>query len=293
MYYVKDLFIPNTLEEALCTLSSNNTIIPIAGGTDILVKMRNKYMKDVSLLSLSHIPELFGISLQSDGTILIGAMSTFSEIAVNRIIIDRIPMLKTAALSMGGPQIQNVSTIGGNVCNGAVSADSAPALFALDAVLNLKSKTTTRSLPIRDFYIGPGKVARQPDELLISISIPPIPNKNWYCAYLKFSTRAAMDIATLGCAITCELTNEGNILRSSIALGVAGPTPVRCTVAEKYLEGKPPFQKAIVEASNLALQAATPRSSWRASKEYREALIKELVIEAFETALSELLIRGE
>ena len=173
MYGVEKLFIPETLEEALEILANDPTVVPIAGGTDILVRMRSQKTQKARLLSLQKLKELTGIRMRFDGSIEIGAASTFTDLATSPLIIERLPLLKTAALSMGGPQIQHVSTIGGNVCNGAVSADSAPPLFALDAELELKSLSAERIVPISDFYQGPGKVSRRQDELLVRLIIPP------------------------------------------------------------------------------------------------------------------------
>lgn len=285
MYNVQKLFVPKTLEEALGIIASDPTVVPIAGGTDILVKMRSKNLQNIKLMSLLNLKELSGISQMPDGSTEIGANSTFTDIARNPLVDSHLPLLKTAALSMGGPQIQNVSTIGGNVCNGAVSADSAPSLFALNAELVLKSASQERTIKIADFYKGPGKVDRKPEELLIKLIIPAHAEKGWHSTYLKFSTRRAMDIATLGCAITCQISVDQTVERAAIALGVAGPVPVRCYKAEQFITGKQTDSDNLRKTAEIGLTETNARSSWRASKEYRDQLIKELIIEAFEEAL--------
>lgn len=282
MYSVKKLYLPETLAETLEILKEHPEATMIAGGTDVLVKMRHKRLKDVTLLSLSKLP-LSGV--EDQGTqIVIGPGTTFTALANHPVLQARLPMLCTAARSMGGPQIQNVATIGGNVCNGATSADSAPSLFALDAELTLTSANGERRVPIREFYTGPGRVKLEKGELLTSIRIPVGEQARWGGVYIKFCTRKAMDIAILGCAAVCELGEDGRVKKAAIAMGVAAPTPVRCTDAEALLVGKSPTAELLQEAGRLALTACNPRSSWRATKEYREALIQELSVRAFREA---------
>ena len=284
MYFVEKLYRPKTLSEALAILAEHPEAWPIAGGTDVLVKMRHKRMKDVTLLSLSALP-LSGVEDRGE-EIVIGPGTTFTALAEDPVIQARLPMLRTAARSMGGPQVQNVATIGGNVCNGATSADSAPSLFALDAELTLKSAGGERRIPIGEFYAGPGRVNRGSAELLTAIHIPVGDQVRWGGVYIKFSTRKAMDIAILGSAAVCALDEDGSVKKAAIALGVAAPTPVRCAQAEALLLGKTPTAELLEEAGELALKATSPRSSWRAGKEYREALIRELSARAFKEAYS-------
>lgn len=282
MYGIDALYRPKDLDEALDILQDNETVRPIAGGTDILVKMRHERTRHAALLSLHQIQELYGVSMR-DGEIAIGPMCTFAVLAADPVIIRELPLLKTAALSMGGPQIQNVATIGGNICNGAVSADSAPSLVALDARLVLSSRCGHREVPIQEFYLGPSRVALQPKELLTSIVIPK-KAQYWGSCYMKFSMREAMDISTLGCAVVCSLQDDGGIHSCAISLGTAGPTPLRCKSAEASLQGRRLSAPLLHEAGKLAVLDANPRTSWRASKEYRQYLIEELSMRAIRQA---------
>ena len=288
MYFVEKLYRPATLDEALEVLAAEEGVWPLAGGTDVLVKMRHSRMKGVKLMSLSGLAELRGIAELPNGDVAVGAGCTFTDIAENDIIVKRVPMLKTAAVSMGGPQIQNVATIGGNVCNGATSADSAPPLFALGAVLELQSKARgVRTVPIAEFYAGPGKVRREPDELLVRIVLPVGALAHWAGAYIKMATRKAMDIAILGAAAVCELESDGRVKTAAIALGVAGPTPTRCPDAEAVLTGQKLTEDLLAEAGRKAVNAGNPRTSWRATKEYRESLIEALSARAFRQAFEQ------
>lgn len=288
MYDVEKLYQPMSISEALKVLNEDKEAWVIAGGTDVMIKMRHKKMRGVRLLSIRRIGTLKGVEMLEDGTITIGPATTFTELAAEPIIADKLPMLKTAALSMGGPQIQNMATIGGNVCNGATSADSASSLFALDANLVLESEEDSRVVPIEEFYLGPGRTDIKPGELLTKIIIPPRKDGLFGCAYIKFATRKAMDIAILGAAATCVLNKEDkHIEKATIALGVAAPTPVRCLEAEKILNGQVLTKELLDKAGKAALASANPRSSWRASKEYRECLIEELSARAFYKAFLE------
>lgn len=279
MYNVKKLYRPSTLEDALKILKEVPGAIPLAGGTDVIVKIRRDRPEDVILVSLEEIQDLKKIEMEPDRTIRIGSGITFTDLATDLRIAEILPCLKSAALSMGGPQIQNRATIGGNICNGAVSADSAPSLFALDARLVLQSAEKKREIPIPEFYLGPGRVDRKPDELLTEILIPPV-EKHSGNVYNKFAVRKAMDLAILGVAAAVELDSDDRIRKAAIALGVAAPTPIRCPKAEAYLQGKVlgagHDEDILAEVGKLALESACPRDSWRASKRYREALIRTL-----------------
>ncbi len=202
-------------------------------------------------------------------------MSSFSDIFRSDIINENIYSLSEAAVSMGGPQVRNMATIGGNVCNGAVSADSATTLFALNAELLLKTKNGERIIPIKEFYLGPGKVGILPNEILIKIIIRKDDYLGYKGNYIKFSNRKAMDIAMLGVSVAGYIEdNRFKDLR--IALGVAAPTPIRCIQAEEFAKGMEVNMENIIEISEKALLDAKPRNSWRGSKDFRQHLIKEL-----------------
>lgn len=158
MFDIKNIQEPRSVEEAVKILHENNNLKIISGGTDVLIKLHHGDMKEVELLSLKNLKELDFIKVLENDTIEIGSTTCFTNIYRNKIIKDFIPALGQGAVSMGGPQIRNMATIGGNVCNGAVSADSAPSLFAFNAKLRLRSFKGERIVPIEEFYEGPGKV---------------------------------------------------------------------------------------------------------------------------------------
>ncbi|KUO76523.1 MAG: xanthine dehydrogenase [Desulfosporosinus sp. BRH_c37] len=273
-----------TVREATMLLAENPKLRLIAGGTDVLIKMHGGQLEGAELLSLRKIKSLSTIRKAVDGTISIGALATFTQIFKDPILREMIPILTEAAISMGGPQIRNIATIGGNVCNGATSADSASSLFALNAQLKLEDYQGERLVAIREFYLGPGKVALKTGEILTEILISPEDYLGFGGQYIKFAMREAMDIATLGVSVVCKL--QGSTFEQiRIGLGVAGPTPLRCLEAEEYAKEKEVSAPTVAEIGKLAVNSAKARTSWRASKEYREHLVQELVQRALKTAI--------
>jgi xanthine dehydrogenase FAD-binding subunit len=284
MYDIISYYEAKTVSEATVLLAQNPKLRLIAGGTDVLIKMHAGQIEDAELLSLRKIKFLERIRKTEDGTIVIGAMATFAKVFNDSIIREAIPILAEAAISMGGPQIRNIATICGNVCNGATSADSASSLFALNAQLKLEDVNGESVVPIREFYLGPGKVALKPGEILTEILISPEDYLGFGGRYIKFAMREAMDIATLAVSVICKLQGE-TFDEVRIGLGVAGPTPLRCLEAEAYAQGKEVSAQTVAEIGKLAVTSAQARTSWRASKEYRDHLVEELVQRALKIAI--------
>lgn len=276
MYQINQYIEAETLQEAIEALSVNENAQIIAGGTDVLIKTRERkggYV-DRDLVGITRIESIHGIRMDG-GDILIGATTCFTDVEENEHILRHIPLLATAVGMVGGPQIRNIGTIGGNVANGATSADSASSLFALDAIICLEGKGGKRELAIKDFYQGPGKVDLKQGELLTHIRIPKASFEGYKGHYIKFAQRKAMDIATLGCAVLVKESN-GIIDDLKIAFGVAGPTPIRATEAEAFAKGKAITDENLDAIGEACLANASARDSWRASKAFREQLIREL-----------------
>ncbi len=275
MFDISVLREPESVTEAVEQLHAEPGLRVIAGGTDVLIRLRHGAAGWSELLSLRNIRELEEIRLREDGTVCIGATATFTRIFQDPVIRAKVPILSEAAVSMGGPQIRNVATIGGNICNGAVSGDSASTLFTLDALLQLESVEGRRILPIHEFYAGPGKVHLRPGELLTTILIPRDSYRDTGGHYIKFAMRKAMDIATLGVAAVCRV-QDGRFQDLRIGLGVAAPVPIRCAEAEAYARGREVTDTCLKEIGKLAVKPSRARTSWRASKDYREHLIEVL-----------------
>jgi len=188
-------------------------------------------------------------------------------------------VLGEAVDMVGGPQIRNIGTIGGNTCNGVTSADSASTLHAWEAIVELTGKNGVRRLPIKDFYIKAGQVdIRVEDgEIQTAILIPKASYENTFGHYIKYAMRNAMDIATLGCSVNVRLSpDKKTIERARIAYGVAGPVPMRAPHAEAAANGQP-VSKALIDVFGKAvLEDINPRDSWRASKAFRQHIAVEM-----------------
>ena len=288
MFDIKEIKEPKSLDEALKVLDSNTKLKIISGGTDVLIKLHHGKFNDVELLSIKNLDTLRDIKILEDNTISIGANVTFSDIFRSEVINNNITILSEAAVSMGGPQIRNMATIGGNVCNGAVSADSAPALFSLNAELKIKSLNNERIVKITEFYDGPGKVKIERNEILTEILIKEEDYKNKKGKYIKFANRKALDISMLGVALLYEI--EDNIFKDlRVSLGVAAPTPIRCRTAENFAIGNNITNEVINKIAELARLDSNPRNSWRGSRDYRLHLISTLI----KRILSDDLIKSE
>ncbi|EJP6471639.1 xanthine dehydrogenase FAD-binding subunit XdhB [Clostridium botulinum] len=288
MYDINEILEPKTLDEALELLSKRDNLTVIAGGTDVLVKLHEERFHSLNLISIRNIKNLNEIKILKDDSIEIGTMATFAEIFRSDIVNKNIPILAEAAVSMGGPQVRNMATIGGNVCNGAVSGDSAPSLFALNSKLKLKSKSGERIIKIKDFYTGPGQVSIRKDEILISIIIEKKDYENKYGNYIKFSSRNAMDIALMGVAVLVEV-KENRFQDLRIALGVSGPTPIMCKIEEKEGESVEVTDENIRLIGKLALKSSKAIDFWNASKDFKEHLIEELTYRALKECIKRAL----
>jgi xanthine dehydrogenase FAD-binding subunit len=284
MYDIAKYEEAGSVQEAIALLAANPNAMLISGGSDVLIKLHEGRMHDAQLVSIHGISELKGISLREDGTIAIGAGTSFSKVSKAPIVQQYIPVLGEAVDMVGGPQIRNIGTIGGNVCNGVTSADSASTLFAFNARLEIQGPDGARTIPISDFYKGPGKVDLQHAEILTTILITPENYKGYGGHYIKYAMRNAMDIATLGCVVLCKLKDINKIEDFRLALGVAAPIPMRCTGTEKLIKGRIVTEELLKEVGKSAVQEVNPRTSWRASKEFRIQLVEELSKRAFRQA---------
>jgi len=289
MYDFKNLYEPASILEALKLKKDHPDALILAGGSDILIKIREGKLAGCDLISIYHLDELRGICLEDDGSLLIRPLSSFTDVLMHPLIKEYIPVLGEAVEQIGGPQIRNIGTIGGNICNGVTSADSAGTLKAFDAVLEIASIEGTRVLPFKDFNIKPGKVDLKPNEILTGIRIPKESYEDTYGHFIKYAMRKAMDIATLSCSVNVKLTkNKKNIDRLRIAFGVAAPIPIRAYTAEENANGHRLNEKLLETIAEGVLKDVMPRTSWRASKEFRLHLVEELArratIESIEKA---------
>ncbi|MHB9291991.1 xanthine dehydrogenase FAD-binding subunit [Hollandina sp. SP2] len=277
MYDIEALYEAESLDHAIALLEEHQDARIIAGGSDVLIQIREGRLAGSVLVSIQKLDALRGISLEEDGTIRIGALTSFSRIAQDPLIQKHLGVLAEAVSLIGGPQIRNIGTIGGNTCNGVSSADSAATLMALDAVMEYQGPRGTRQVPIQSHYVAAGKTALHQGELLTAIGIPQESYRRCYGHYLKYAMRNAMDIATLGCSVNVRLTEDKQRLeRVRIGFGVAGPVPIRSPRTEAAVKGKLVCEETLTMAGALALTDVSPRSSWRATRELRLHLVEEL-----------------
>jgi len=263
-----------SVAQAVGMLAADPFARAIAGGTDVLVRLRDGHLDYANLVDIHALSELTGISLE-DGALSVGAGTTFTALMESPLVTAHAPLLAQAAARVAGPQIRNVATVGGNLCNGSVCADSAPPLLVLEALLEFAGPEGTRRAPLRGFHLGPGKVALGRAEILTAIRVPVAPGRDFGAAYEKYAMRRAMDITTIGCAAAVRFDGQA-VAELRLAYSVAAPLPVRCPAAEAAAMGQP-FTMATLEAVARAVEAdVTPRTSWRASKEFRMHIIREM-----------------
>ena len=279
MYDMKALYEAESVENAVALRLEHPEAQIIAGGSDVLVQMREGKRAGKELISIYGLDELRGVSIDEEENIRIGSLSSFSHITRDPIIQKYINVLGEAVDMVGGPQIRNIGTIGGNTCNGVTSADSASTLHAWEAIVELTGKDGIRRLPIKDFYIKAGQVdiRAEEGEIQTAILIPKASYEGSFGHYIKYAMRNAMDIATLGCSVNVRLSpDKMTIARARIAYGVAGPVPMRCPSAEEAAKDKPLTLATAEEFSLAVLKDIHARDSWRASKAFREHIAVEM-----------------
>ena len=286
MYDIKALYEAESTQDAIRLLQEHPQAQIIAGGSDVLVQIREGRRAGAELVSIYGIDDLRGVCLDETGAVRIGSLTSFSHIAASPIIQEKIPVLGEAVSLVGGPQIRNIGTIGGNTCNGVTSADSASTLMAWDAVVEIEGPEGTRRVPIREFYIKAGVVDLRPAEVQTAIIIPKESYEGYFGNYIKYAMREAMDIATLGCSVNVALSPDKKEIRDArIAFGVAGPVPMRAPSAEKAAKGRPVSAETAEIFSRAVLEDIRPRDSWRAAKAFREHIAVETAKRAFEKSI--------
>jgi xanthine dehydrogenase FAD-binding subunit len=277
MYDIKELYEAESLEHAIRLRVEHPEAHIIAGGSDVLVQIREGRRAGVELISIYTLDELRGVSLDENGAIRIGSLTSFSHITRDPIIQKHLNVLGEAVNTVGGPQIRNIATIGGNTCNGVTSADSASTLHAYEAIIELAGPDGIRRIPIKDFYIKAGVVDIRPGEIQTAIIIPKESYENTQGCYIKYAMRNAMDIATLNCSVNVRLSPDKRTFeRVRIAYGVAGPVPMRALSAEAEANGKPVAMGTVEAFSSAVINDIRPRDSWRAAKAFRQHIAVEL-----------------
>lgn len=251
-----EYFEPRSIEEAAQILADTRGFV-LAGGTDLLVRMRRRLWDIRTIVNIKKIPAIAEIAV-TDGHLSIGCLSTLSQIQSDALVQKHFPLLPRVIAQMASWQVRNIATMAGNICNASPAADTALPLLCLDAEVVVNG---SRSIPIANFFTGPGKTALSPGELVTSIRIP-LKASAYKTSFHRLGIRQGLDIAI---AAVCVSVSP-DLKEFRIALGSVAPIPMRATRAEKASSGK----------HEVAATECSPIDDFRASKWYRTEMIKVL-----------------
>src|SRR5262245_20932191 len=261
----RQLLQPRSLRDALRMLDQEGPLVPMAGCTDLYVSLNYGTLTATRFLNLWGLDELRSIVVR-DGVLSIGALSTYTEIISSRLVRVRLPMLAAAAREIGGPQIQNRGTLGGNVANASPAGDTLPVLAAADAVVVASGSAGTRRIPFVEFYAGYRRTVLAPDELIVAVEIPRVRGRQWL---RKVGTRAAQAISKVVMAAVDDSGGEP----PRIALGSVGPTVVRLPSTEAALAAGTPVE----DVQRILLDEIAPIDDVRSTAEYRRRVAANLL----------------
>jgi len=290
-----DLLRPQTLSEALALLAEQAPeVMPLAGGTNVMVELRDGHPCPRRLMDVSKLRELRGIRrdngrvapndgrvVPNDGRvvpndIVIGGGTTMTELLAHPLIAEQSLPLKQAAAELGNPLVRNRATVAGNLVNASPAADTAPPLIALGAEVELTSKTGTRRVPLDEFMVGVNKTLIQPDELLTALRWPAPPARS-AAGFYKIGLRKADACSVINAAVMVVWDENGHCQQARIAIGAAAPRPVRAREAEAALVGQPLKADVIAEAAHWAAQATRPIDDIRGTAAYRRRMAEVIV----------------
>jgi len=274
-----ELFEPRDLQEAVALLTElGERARPLAGGTDLMVEMREGRTRPEYLVDIKGLEELKGVTA-SGGLIVIGALTTLRVLERSAIIRDRLPILYDAVSQMGSVQIRGRGTIGGNLCNAHASADGTAALLALGARLRLQGPKGSREIGVEDFFSSTHKTVLSAGEVLTHIHLSTGSHGSGG-AYSKYTVRKAMEPALVGVGVFLKTEQAGAVCRAArIALATTGPRPERALRAEETLRGQRLSEELFARAGEAAAGEANVGSNWRAPEDYARHLIEVLLPE--------------
>lgn len=294
-----DYIIPKDHAEASALLAAGNGATrPLQGGTDLLIRARGGFVKPACVVDLKRLPGMQEIRRSQDGWLIIGAACTMNQVAGHPLVRADYDLLVQACNSVASYQLRNRATIGGNICNASPAADTAPALYCLDAVVETYGPAGGRRIPIAEFFVGPGRTALGPGEFLTSIHLPPAPSAA-RGVFNKLGRTRLGDISIVSVAVyhwpddgrrTTVQNDQPSPVGGrgwAIALGAVGPTPLRAFAAEDAL-AEDTSPAGIRRAAQLAAAAARPIDDIRASATYRRAMVEVLTRRGIEAILAGL-----
>ena len=277
---------PKNLKEVNATLQEFGTDAKlIAGGTALVIMMRQRLVRPSCLVSLRSVRGLNGIEIM-DGGLRIGGLATHREVESSPLVRRRLPMLAETYHHVATVRVRNMATVGGGLAHADPNQDPPPTLIALGATAKATSATGSRTIPLDEFFTDYYETVLKPDEIITEIFVPKLaPNSGG--AYLKFLPRTADDYATVSAAAVLTLDkNKKTISDVRIALGSVGTTPIRATAAETILRGQPLKPEAFAEAGEKAKEAVDPVSDFRGSAGYKKEMAGVFVRRALEKALA-------
>jgi carbon-monoxide dehydrogenase medium subunit len=266
---------PASLDEAVALLSASHAQI-LAGGTDLLVELKEQLRRADSVINIKKIPGLAGFAYDAKTGLRIGALATARELEISSIVMEKYRSLVQSVRELGSIQVRHRATIIGNVCRASPSADTIPPLIADGANIRIRGAGGERVLPLEDFFLGPGKTVLKPGDVVTEIVVPP-PAADTRKIYIKHGRRKAMELATVGVAVTHVPGGE-----TRIVLGAVAPTPIRARRAENLVRGKRLTEELIAEAAAAAIAESRPIGNVRASAEYRREMVGVLTRRALE-----------
>lgn len=267
-----------TVDEAVSLLAAGGPRARVlAGGTDIIVQLREGLREADLLVDVKKVPELTAIDFLPQQGLRLGAAVPCYRIYGDARLNAAYPAICDAARIIGGWQIQSRASLGGNLCNSSPAADSIPALIVHDATAHIAGPAGSRSVKVADFCTSPGRNVLDRGEFLVSLELPP-PAAHASSHYLRFIPRNEMDIAVVGAGAWLRLDASGKTIEAAeIALGAIAPRPVVADAASAWLQGKPASDESFLHAGELAQQVATPIDDKRGTVEYRVHLVSVLV----------------
>jgi carbon-monoxide dehydrogenase medium subunit len=275
-----DLLRPRNLADALEMMATFEMARPIAGGSDLIPQFKDEGCKSKNLVDLGIIQELNGI-IEEDNRILIGPMTTQTQVASSKSIEKKAPALHDAVKYMGSVQIRNRATIGGNLCNASPAADTALPLLVHSAEVQIMSLHDSCWIPLKDFFIDTNVTILKPDELLTGIRFPVITNAS--SSFQRIGRRRGFTLSVVNIAIFVKRDRDslGDV---KIAIGAVAPTPIRLVKVEEELRGKKMTNELVEEVGMMVSNAVSPRDSARSSAEYKRDMAGVLARRALSTA---------
>lgn len=269
-----DYYRPDSLAEVASLFSEHGDGgVLLAGGTDVLVQIKEGGRLPRYVVALSGVPGLEGISGGGGAPLRIGARTLVADVAAHPEVLAHYSALADGAGIIGSVQTRNMATLGGNICNATPSADTSPALAIFEATAHVVGTGGERDVPIGEFWTGPSRTVLQPGEVVTHFDLPAAAVHSG-SHYQRHTPRKIMDIAAVGTGVYLELDASGACTSARIALGAVAPTIVRAPLAEAALAGQAITEDSAAAAAALAATEATPISDQRASAEFRTYLIE-------------------